>query len=264
MIRALAGRHLYHQRWLLAALVAGVFGMEVLLVLIAQSFTQGPGLEQLLTALPGPLRAFIQGQIGELSFAAFVAFGFQHPAVLTMTLAYVVLAATVPAAERESGLLDLFLARPVPRSRYLLAVLTGVVLGASVLPLAQLGGAALGLALVEVADEPSWTRYVGSALGQALLLLAWGGVALFFATGAARRGPAVARVLGAILVLYVVEAFAGMYAPLRTVRWASPFHWFQPTEAGARSGGTVGTGLLATLAAVSIALAFVRFQRRDV
>ena len=36
----------------------------------------------------------------------------------------------VPAAERESGLLDLILARPLPRTRYLLAVLLLLVLGA--------------------------------------------------------------------------------------------------------------------------------------
>ena len=107
MIRALVLRELRHQRRLLLCLFAGALGLEFLLVQIAAAFQEGPGLQSIIDALPPGLRRFLAGQIGELSFASFVAFGFQHPAVMTMGIALVVLNATLPAAERESGVLEL-------------------------------------------------------------------------------------------------------------------------------------------------------------
>ena len=45
-----------------------------------------------------------------------------------------------------------------------------------------------------------------------------------------RRGPAVARTLGLVLTLYLVDALGGLWNVFGAVRWASPFHYFKPID----------------------------------
>ena len=95
-------------------------------------------------------------------------------------------AATLPAAEREKGLLELFLARRLPRALYLLSVLLFVATVTVVLPAGLLLGTALGLRVVESPADVGWMGYIPSALATALLLLAIGSYTLLFALKARR------------------------------------------------------------------------------
>jgi ABC-type transport system involved in multi-copper enzyme maturation permease subunit len=262
VIRALLLRNVYQQRRLLPALIAGVFGMELLIVQIAAAF--GPTMTEMFESLPPLFRSFVGAQLEELSLSAFIGFGFQHPAILAMALSLVVLTATVPAAERDSGMLDLLLARPVPRSTYFAATLGSIAIGAVVLPVSQLFGTMVGLATVRVEDEPAWTQFIPSALGQAALILAFGGLTLLFASGAKRRGPASSRAVAVILVLYVLEAFGSLYAPIERLSWLSLFHYFQPISSAIRGPSWSDPLILLAVFAVSTSAAFVRFERRDV
>ena len=263
MTAALVRRNLRHLRGILTALAVGVTGMQVLLVRIATGFDEGLDFDQLLQALPPFVRAFIGSQIGELSFGPFVGFGFQHPVVLSAGIAWVAVAATGPAAERESGLADLWLARPLSRASYLTASLATMAVGALVLPTAQLVGASIGLAIVRAENEPPWWQFAPTAAGQATLLLCFGGIALLCASAADRRGTAVARTVGVALVTYVIEAFGRLWAPLGELSWLSPFHWFRPLGS-APGGSSWGDGtVLVVLGAVASALAYTVFSKRD-
>ena len=264
MTRALFARILRHHRWLLFAMMLGLAGFEVLLIWVGAQIEVSSGLRTMFEMLPPMFRETLGSQFSLISFAALVAVGFQHPFTLAVTIGFTVLTATVPAGERESGLLDLLLARPLPRRSYLAASLATVVTGASLLPLCLLAGVAFGLSLVEPPGEIPWTRYVPCALGLCALLLAVGGCALLFAAGAKRRGAAAARVVGLTLGLFVVEVFAEVWTALGWVRWASPFHYFKPVPSAVMLR-TPPTNLLVLLGvfAVSVALAFARFDRRD-
>jgi ABC-2 type transport system permease protein len=194
-----------------------------------------------------------------------VAFGFEHPFTLAGATAFVVVAATIPASERESRFLDLLLARPLARHQYLLASLLLMVLGAVVLPLALLAGAAIGMPLVELGGKLPWRRYLPCALGLTTLLLAFGGIALLLASGAKRRGPAASQVVGLTLASFVVELLGELWTGLRWVRWASPFHYYKPIQAAiVPSTPWENPAILLAVFAVTTALAFARFSRRDV
>jgi beta-exotoxin I transport system permease protein len=265
VIRDLLARNLRHQRNLLAALVLGLAAFEMLLVVAVAQLEAGPGLRAMVDMLPAAIREALASQLSLLSFASAVAFGFQHPFAIAASVSFVVLAATVPAAERESGLLDLILARPVSRSRYLIAVTIPVVIGALLLPLAQLAGAVMGLSIVRTPGALPWTRYLPSAAGLATVLLAVGGYTLLLATGARRRGPAVARAVGFTLAMYVLEALANIWKALEWIRWASPFHYFNPVQSAVL--GSIPARNPVTLVVVFLvatALAFASFGRRDV
>ena len=262
MIVALAGRILRQQRWVLCSLALGVFGIGLILVYAAAAF--GPTMITMLESMPPLFRSFVGAQLEDLSMTGMVGFGFQHPGTFAMGLSFMVLVATIPAAERESGMLDLLLAHPVPRTSYLLAILFVLVLGALLIPLAGLMGVWLGLATVEAAEEPAWTRFVPSAVGLFTLLLAWGGVTLLLATFGRRRGTAVARAVGAIITLLLIETFSSLYTPLQTVTWISPFHYFKPIASAVSGFDWTGPSVLLGLFAASTALAFRRFARSDV
>lgn len=266
MIAPLFLRNLRHHARLLLALTAGLAAFETLLVVLFAKIDTGPGLPSFLEQLaPAPVRALLRSQFGLFSFSGGVGFGFQHPVVLVGTLAFVVAAATLPAAERESGLLDLLLSRRASRDRYLAAVAALVVLGALLLPAGVLVGASTGLAIVDVPSGLPWSRYAFSAAALCFLLLGVGGGALALASGSPRRGPVVARVVGIVLVLYVVETFADLWWPFDRVRWLSPFRYFKPIQA-ALSGTLRATevAVLLALFVVGAAIGFRRFRRADV
>jgi ABC-type transport system involved in multi-copper enzyme maturation permease subunit len=192
-----------------------------------------------------------------------VSFGFQHPFSLVAGAAMVMVMATVPAAEREAGLLDLILTRPLPRSRYLAATALLVLLSAILPPLALLAGSGLGLAVVEVPQGVSWADYIPSALALTLLLLAIGSYALLFSTEARRRGIAVGQMVGMTLLFYWLDFLGDYWDTLEVARLLSPFHYFDPARA-ARSGIPIqdyvvlgGVALLCTLGA------FLNFRRQD-
>jgi ABC-2 type transport system permease protein len=265
-MRALFARNLRRHAVVLAALVAGLFAFEGLLVWVTAKIELGPGLRLFLQdLLPPRMKEMIASQGGAFTFPGAVAFGFQHPVALVATIAFAALAGTIPAAERESGFLDLVLAGPVPRARYLAAVIALLAAGAAVLPLAILGGAALGLSLVRVGDALPWWRYAPCAGGMAALLATLGAGALFLAAGARRRASALGPFLAIVLALFFLEHLADIWSPAAAIRWLSPFHFFKPIEAVVvPRTPPQNPAVLGGAAVALLALAAWRFRRQDI
>jgi ABC-2 type transport system permease protein len=265
VIGTLYARNLRHHRMLLLALCAGTFVLEVMIVRFGAQIESGLGMETLVRQfMPAELQQVFGSQLGLLSFAGLVGFGFQHPITLAAAVAFVLAVCTIPSAERESGLLDLILSRPLPRARYLAAILLLLLTGAVLLPLALLTGASVGLRITELPAQVSASRYLPAAAGLACLLLAVGGTTLLLAARARRRGKAAAQATGLFLALYWLELLAELWEPLRVLSRLSPFQYFRPME-------SVVTGVtpwreMAVLAAVFLvtaALALLRFRRQD-
>jgi len=258
-------RNLRRHAVVLGALAVGLGVFEDLIVRVAAQIDMGTGLRAFLEQIiPPAMKKGLAQQLAFASFAGAPAFGFQHPVTLVAALAFVVLAATIPAGERESGFLDLLLARPVRRSRYLIAVLGLLLAGAVLLPLALLAGAAAGLARVSVEGQLPWWRYAPCAGGLAVLLLSIGGYTLFLASGARRRGRAVGLAVGVTLLTYVIEVLADFWTAFDRIRWVSPFHYFKPIAAAVVPETPIQDPivLLGVFAAFAV-LAAARFERQD-
>lgn len=265
MIRALFLRNLRHHAVLLLALWLGLALLELAVVRIGAQIETGPGIRAILEqVLPQQFRQAIVGQLDMLSFAGLVGFGFQHPLVLTAAAAFLMVVATIPAAERESGLLDLILARPVPRARYLLAVLLLLVLGSLLFPAAVVAGAALGLATVQAPEPVGLGSYGPAALSLAALLLALSGGTLFIASRARRRGVAAAQAAGLALGFFWLDLLAELWKPLSAISWISPFHYFEPMKTVVlRAAPWSELAVLLGVFAVCAALSFGQFRRQD-
>jgi ABC-2 type transport system permease protein len=265
MIRPLLTRHIRQHLKVFVAALAGMALVEVVIVWIAGHIESGPGIQQLLEqVLPLAMRQLLGSQIGLLSFSAVVGFGFQHPLAMAVAIAIVITITTIPAGERESGFIDLVMARPVPRSMYFAAVAVLLVLVALLLPVAPLCGLIAGLALVDSPEEIEWVRYAPATAGLACLLLAIGGYTLLLTAGARRRGTAVAQATGLTVVFFWIDLTSQMWRPLQSIRWLSPFHYFKPVQSAIDGSAPVDHFLvLLAVFVVTAAAAAVLFRRRD-
>ena len=264
MILTLLRRQLRQHAILLGSLSLGLVLFEWAIVWVAAIIDLGPGFQDLLSAfLPRNVVDSLLGQFGFATFGGALSFGFQHPLSFTVAIAMVVVMSTLPAAEREAGLLDLILARPLPRHRYLAAALIGVVATALLSPVALLAGSAVGLTTVDAPQPVSWADYLPSAVGLFLVLLVIGTCGLLFATQSRRRGQAVAQLLGLTLVCYWLDFMGDYWDALETARLVSPFHYFEPALAA--TDGLPGRHvlILLSIAVVCTVGAFLNFRRQD-
>ena len=264
MNAALIRRQLRHLGPVTAGVALGVLAFEILIAHIIVAFEEGPGLQGVMDMLPEFLREFAGGHIADVSVPGLLSFGFQHPGVLFISAAWVVFAASGPAGDRDEGTLDLFLARPVTRTRYLGSTLALVVGGCLLLATMALSGLLLGTSMVELPEPVDRAALLDSALRYGALLLAIGGIVLLLAVTSRRRGTAVARSAAVLIPAYLIESFAPMSAPLASIRWLSPFHHGRPDLAGPLAAGEPGNPwVLVALFATTTALAFAAFARRD-
>lgn len=264
MIRVLVLRGLRQHARLLGLSAVGLFLFEWAVVWIADRIDVGAGLRDFLAAiLPADVLEIIFGQFGFGSFEGTVSFGFQHPLAIVAGIAMVAVMATIPAQERESGFLDLILARPLPRCRYLAATVILLLVPAFLTPLALLAGVRVGLGVVEPSRPVTWTAYIPSAAALALLLLAIGAYTLLFATDARRRGVAVAQVVGVTLLFYWLDFMGDYWDLLETARVLSPFHYFDPAKAASSGLPAPHALVLSSIACVAVAGAFLNFRRQD-
>jgi ABC-type transport system involved in multi-copper enzyme maturation permease subunit len=264
MIRALFLRSLRQHAGLLGVLSLGLFLFEWAIVWVAARIDMGPGFRQLLgTILPPNVVETIFGQFGFASFGGAVSFGYQHPLALIAAIAMVMVMATLPAHERETGFLDLVLAKPIPRARYMAASGLLVCLGAVLPALSLLAGGALGLAVVEAPEPVTWIHYLPSAGAMALLLLTVGAYSLLFSTEAKRRGIAVAQGVGVTLLFYWLDFMGDYWDLLDTARLLSPFHFFDPALAAASGIPARDAMVLVAVFLAATGGAFINFNRQD-
>jgi hypothetical protein len=264
MIRSLFLRGLRQHAVLLGILSLGLLLFEWAVIWAAALIDMGPGFLQLLqTLLPREMAESILGQFGFASFAGAVSFGFQHPLTFVAAIAMVVVVSTLPAAEREAGLLDLILTRPVPRSRYIAAMAALTLFAAVLSPLALLAGSAVGLTVVDAPQQVSWVDYLPSAMALALLLLAIGAYSLFIATDALRRGTASAQIAGLTLLFYCLDFLGDYWDALETARLFSPFHYFDPARAASTGIPDLDIWVLGGIAVLCTVGAFLNFRVQD-
>jgi ABC-2 type transport system permease protein len=264
MLAALLQRSFRRARGLLIALAAVLVVFQVLVVLAATYVEDQGGFSQMAALLPPFVQQAMAGVFS--SFPAMVAFGYFHPVVIVVFVGLAIAVATEPAADIESGVVDLVLARPirrghlVTRSVLMLAITTSVIAGLMV--------GASWISLIWMAPPGVGIRFaVLAKLGANLSAVAWvlGGLALAAAAIAKRRATAGGGVAIVALALYLLNFLADLLPRLHPYRPLSPFHYYQPigivSGVGTRWAGDVM--VLVAAAAVLSGIAWVAFSRRD-
>lgn len=263
MIVALLGRTLRQLGLVLGAAALFLCVFEFGLVFIATAFDSAGGLERIVEFLPTMFQDLLLSKMKDFSPPALVPLGFHHPLAYMIVLGLTVLLGTAPAADRESGLIDLIVSRPVPRRAYLLSVLLGMLLIQAALPLAILVGGLIGVQVFDVPLEDPVVALAKAAAGQSSLMCAVGGLTLLCSVGCRRRFNAVLAVLAILLPMFVVDFLSYMWSGLHEVRWASLFHYVPSMPGADTVDFRLGVAVLWTVGALTSLAAFARWQRQD-
>jgi ABC-2 type transport system permease protein len=260
IMRRLLGRnHLF-----LIACTVVLAGLEFLICAIVASVDVEGALSQMAAFAPPLVRAIIEQNAPGASTAGVLAFGWNHPvAHALLTAVAITLAARAIAGEVENGAIELLLAQPVSRARYFAAhLLFGVCALAAVLA-GGLVATGLGQRVYSL-DAFGWQRMAALFLNALLLQLAIYALTLLASAYGREAGRvALIGVLAAVLS-YLGNAIATLWSKAEFVKAYSLHGYFDPRQVLVNGHlATASVVVLAAIATIATAAAFVRVARRD-
>lgn len=265
MFGALVRRSFARHRALIAALAALLSAFQILDIVVAYNLQQNAAYSQFADMVP----AFIQEAMGGALVASFlgaVAVGFVHPLVMLSLSCGAIYLASEPAGEVEDGLVDLVVARPVPRRLIVSRSLAVHVIG-TLLVVGAMFATSRATVLWLTPDQShvvSASRLAWLAFN--LLAVVWsiGAAALALASRARERARAAGTIALAAVFLYLLQFGAAAWEPLRPFARLSPFHYYatMQTLTGQVTPTTHIAGLL-TATALFVGIAYVLYERRD-
>jgi ABC-2 type transport system permease protein len=239
-------------------------GFQIALIAVASEFAGAGNFERIAQLVPSVLAPALAPAL--TSFDRMATLGFFDPLVVMLVVQWAIYVGTEPAGEVETGLVDLVLARSVPRHRVMTRTLI-VTLGSTLLlTLAMLAGTLIGLQVLAPTELDWPTPRVLLLMVAHLALVGWcfGAAAMAVAGWARRRGSAIAVTAIAAVALYLVDFLGLWWPPVETLARVTPFAYFHggPLLAGTADPfrNLVVLGSITIAAAVT---AYVRFQRRD-
>jgi len=265
MFSSLLRRSLRRHRALVVAVAALLSAFQTLDVVIAYNL-QANGLSAQFASL---IPSFVQEAMGGVlvgSFAGAIALGFAHPLVMLSLCCVAIYIASEPAGEVEDGLVDLVVARPVPR-------FVIVTRSATVFAIATAGVVAAMFVTSRIAVRwlsPATLVAVPTVrlawVAVNLLAIVWwfGAAALAVASHVRQRMHAAGTIALIAVCLYLLQFGAAAWVPLRPFARISPFHYYEPmpTLLGTRTPVTNLAGLLITTTAL-LSVAYGLYLRRD-
>ena len=248
----------------LTAIALIVAAFQAVLVAAATVIVGGGGIQTLARLVPN----FMQQSVGVafLSFAGIATVGFFHAAIVMILVLFAIYLASEPAGDVESGIVDLLMARPVPR--HWLVTRSILVMATSIALLAGVMGLALRVALAVLSDQPDrWPSVrVVLTLAAHLTIVSWGFGAWSLAVSAwvRRRATAVAIVSIAAMAFYLLDFLGTLWKSVAGVASLSPFRYFHGGEILAGTANTAQDILvLGAIALAGFAVAYWRFGKRD-
>lgn len=252
----------------LIALTIGLFVFEYIQPVAIAAFGNLDQLIAIMDLVPKPFLALMNVTpevVEEVGLPGFLALGFTHPVYHLLVAAVVIwIAARGIAGEMESGQVQVSLARPVSRRQFYLARVLAVVLVSIWVSIVAALGNIVGI-LVSQPDGDMDNGHFIAQIGTSLLLaLTIGGVALLVSARADRMGQAVGWAAGFLIVSYVIDYFATLWAFLEPLQPFSVFDYYDPPTALAH--GTIPTTNILVLGSVIILSAIAGaliFDRRD-
>lgn len=254
-------------RFVLSGTVLLLFAFQILIIGQAEEIQRTNAFASVANLMP----EFLQRGLGSkamllASFKGTVAFGYFHPVVCMLVSGLAVYLGTEVAHEVEAGLVDLELARAVPRHRLVTrSLVLAHAAAASALGL-MAAGTAIGVSLFAVGDLdlPSPAMRARLLFNHFAVASCFGSFALLIAARSRRWSSAFTLAALSVVVLYSVDFIALGWRPMDSFAWISPFHYFPALSVVAGDAPT-GRNVAILFAASTIlaASAYWQFQRRD-
>jgi ABC-2 type transport system permease protein len=267
-VLTMLGQLLRRSRGGLIAMSIGLFVFEYIQPVAIDAFGNLDQLVSIMDLVPKPFLALMNVTpevVEEVGLPGFLALGFTHPVYHLLVSAVVIwIAARGLAGEMESGQVQVSLARPVSRRQFYLARVLAVTLIALWVSIVASLGNIVGIFVSKPdgsMDNGHFVAQVGTSL---LLALTIGGAALLVSARADRMGQAVGWAAGFLIVSYVIDYFATLWAFLEPLQPFSVFNYYDPPHALAN--GTIPATnalVLGTIALTCAVAGMIFFERRD-
>lgn len=267
MFAALLQRGFERVRWYLLAVAILVCGFQFLIVGIAGDLQRSGGFSQLAALIP-PGLAEMSGGLMFSTFTGLTAFGLIDPVIVVLLAQLAVFLASEPAWEVDAGVVDLLLARPVPR--HFLLLRTGAIASVSIAALALLAVVASRAALLVFAPAGIAWPALSTMLRLALNLSAIGwwfaAASLLTATLSRRRSVPVGAIGLAAVAFYLLHIVTQLWSKAAPLRVLTPYYYYNAPAILQQSQATFARDLLILLGtAVAFTVASWRvYARRDV
>lgn len=265
MFSSLLRRSLRRHRALVVAVAALLSAFQALDLVIAYNLQANGLYAQFATLVP----AFVQEAMGGVvvgSFAGAIALGFAHPLVMLSLSCAAIYIASEPAGEVEEGLVDLVVARPVPRFLIVTRSATVFLVGTAAVVAAMFVTSRIvvrWLSPQTLLTVPT-ARLAWVAVNLLAIVWCFGAVALAVASHVRQRMHAVGPIALVAVFLYLLQFGAAAWMPLRPFARISPFHYYEPMQTLLGTVRPVAnlTGLLMTTMAL-LGVAYGLYLRRD-
>lgn len=265
MLFPLLIRSLARHRALIMAMTVLLSAFQILDIVVAYNLQSNGIYAQFASLVP----AFIQEAMGGVlvgSFSGAIALGFAHPLVMLSLSCVAIYLASEPAGEVEGGLVDLLVARPVPRSLIVTRSALVYIVGSALVVVAMFATSRLMVRWVSPASVAALPGLRLAWVAANLLAIVWcfGAAALAMASHLRERMRAAGTVALLAVFLYLLQFGAAAWTPLRPFARVSPFHYYEPmrTLLGTASPAKDVIGLLAAGAAL-LGLAYILYAKRD-
>jgi hypothetical protein len=252
-------------RVLLTVTGAILAAFQVLFCIAAVTLAQSNSIGALAALIPAPVRELLgPSLVTMISFSGIACLGYFHIAVIGVLAGVVTAVATEPAMELQSRFLDLILSHPLSRSWVIFRTCVLIALSSLIL----VGGMGLGSAAGIRWFAPQYIHLLKTVrllvINLSFLMLAWGGIALAFASAARRRAIPAAITGALVMITYLVDYLGRVWEPARQVSWLSPFHYYDPVGIIATTALSArNIGILAAIATASSLVALTIFAHRD-
>ncbi|MEP7271082.1 MAG: ABC transporter permease subunit [Acidobacteriota bacterium] len=265
---ALLANSLRRVRFLVLTLGVLMAGFQILLTLVAGSIERSHGFGDLSALIPDFMQQIMgPAFVGLMSFGGIVCVGYFHLAVMGSLIGLVIAVATEPAAEIESGVMDLILSRPIARPWVILRSVVLLVICTVFVLLMMMLGTSAGLRLLAPVGAvwPTCQLIRSLAINLGVLMFCWGGITLAISSTCRRRS--IAGALAGVLALttFLLDYVARAWEPAESVAWLSPFRYYSPLDLVTGLGiPAKNLWVLGGIGVAGIAFAYWYFSRRDI
>jgi ABC-2 type transport system permease protein len=248
--------------WAASALL--LVGFQVALTSAALSLHESGDFGRLFDAVPAFVRNYLGPSLS--SFSGMTALVFFEPLVILLLVLFAVYIGSELASDVEDGLVDLMLARPMPR--HWLVTRSLLVMTATALTLV-VALAAANMASVALMAPAGVTAPPGKTilnLSVHLFALTWcfGGVTLAVAARLDRRSTVLGVLTIAVIALSLLKVLVETTSRFDRLGWITPFDYFEGTKILL---GTAPVALdltvLGTIGLAGAAIGYWQFGRRD-
>ncbi len=258
-------RHtLWQVRRPLGVLALGAGAFFYLVLYASSSFLETAPSIPFFQTPPKALTAFLGGSANFFSAAGWLSTGMTHPVTLSlMTSAALLVAAGSVATEVERGTIDLELTRPVGRLPFLFAKALASIVAVTAVEAGGLVGVLIARQTISGVQTLSAGSAVRAFTGSWLVFVGVAMVGMLVSARSSLRGRAIGITVGIVVAWFFMNFIALLIDGISGLRYASPFHYFQPADLLAGTESRTDVLVLAAVAVVALISAAASFTRRD-